>query len=192
MLNERKRIQATQRRERRKLWKAEGKCRNCGARKAESNAQRCSICIRRDAVRAVTRYYTRKESGICTKCGKNIVIDNHTMCDTCTLKHLARQHLKDTKLWTVLRSLLEKQNYQCYYTGKPLTIGDKSSALDHLNPQSRFPEQAQDPNNLCWSSWEANHMKNNYTEQEFLDEVARIYRYRNIKENIDIELASRL
>ena len=65
-----------------------------------------------------------------------------------------------------LLSLLEKQEFKCFYTGMPLVPG-KNASIDHLNPRSRYPEEESELNNIAWVDREVNRMKGNKTTSEF-------------------------
>ena len=66
------------------------------------------------------------------------------------------------KRGTDIKTLLERQNYKCAYTGLILTPAVDAS-VDHIIPLSTDAEQYNKIENLQWVHSDINRMKNNIT-----------------------------
>lgn len=94
-----------------------------------------------------------------------------------SVKHRAE---KRGQIFTILEQDLlnqyNKQNGKCYYTGEPLSldIGKKSISIDRLNSKDGYTKE-----NIVFTSWRINHMKNNDDEITFLDFCGKIWNYRH-------------
>lgn len=168
-----------------KKRKEEGKCfvRTCKKLKLDS----CKFC---DEHQKVDLLYREKrcfkliKNGLCTSCGsekhmihfKNRNIKNKH-CQTCYLKLMSITYLGTANRWKELFNVLERQNFICPYTGDKLVLGINDS-IDHILASSRYPEKKHDINNLRWVSREVNRMKYNYTPEEFINLIEKIYKYR--------------
>jgi hypothetical protein len=84
------------------------------------------------------------------------------------------------QLFTVTESDLlnqyNKQNGLCYYTGEPLSldVGNKSISIDRLDSKLGYSKE-----NVVFTSWRINNMKNNDDEAVFLEMCGKIWNYRN-------------
>jgi len=124
------------------------------------------------------------ENGLCTLCGKEPFLEcfkNKTVKNKLCLEHFLKQRANtrfhNTDLWINLLDKLKEQNYKCFYTGETLVLGINDS-VDHILAASRFPEKKYDMTNVRWVSRDINWMKDNHTDEEFMDLVEKIYKYR--------------
>jgi hypothetical protein len=67
--------------------------------------------------------------------------------------------------WKRYWSILEQQNFKCYYTGVDL-IPESNLSLDHLQPRSKGGTN--DPSNCVWCDRNINAFKNDLTAEEFI------------------------
>ncbi len=114
----------------------------------------------------------RLESGMCLDCGKEVRIGESKWCEYHWIMRLVRNRFSlkgesAQKLSAILLEKLHKQNFICYYTGLPLTVGLNAS-IEHLLPESNNPESSHDPNNLVWVRIEVNKMRSNLSFNDFL------------------------
>jgi hypothetical protein len=120
---------------------------------------------------------------LCGACGKEPPLAvfradaKHAVCESCYLKHVARERLGSKRLWPALKQQLEMQGYKCAYTGDALILGVNDSA-DHKFPISRFPEQASDATNIEWVRRDINGMKRDRTPDEFRQLLSQILEFR--------------
>lgn len=107
-----------------------------------------------------------KELGHCTKCTGERVGDT-LFCEHHWYQDRAMARLGTTIHAAALNEQMEKQEYCCYYTGKPLVIGVNAS-LDHKLSIKNHPELEHDVNNVVWCLKEINWMKSGMDDEEFL------------------------
>lgn len=115
----------------------------------------------------------RLEEGMCLDCGKEVRIGESKWCEYHWIMRLVRNRFSlkgesAQKLSAILLEKLHKQNFVCYYTGLPLTVGVNAS-IEHLLPESNNPESSHDPNNLVWIRLEVNSMRSNYSFERFVE-----------------------
>jgi len=72
-----------------------------------------------------------------------------------------------TEVAALLKNKLVDQDYKCPYTGIDLVLGTNTE-LDHKFPVSRFPELAEDLDNVEWVCSIINKAKYDRTKNEFL------------------------
>lgn len=118
------------------------------------------------------RYKERIEQKLCLDCGKEPCIGESKWCEYHWIMRLVRNRFSlkgesAQNLSNILLKKLHEQNFICYYTGLPLTVGINAS-IEHLLPQSNNPDYSHDPNNLVWVRLEINKMRNNFSFNEFL------------------------
>lgn len=122
--------------------------------------------------------------GLCTLCGKEPFLEcfkNKKVINKLCLEHYLKQRANvrfhNTGLWINLLEKLKEQNYKCFYTGQTITLGVDDS-IDHILATSRFPEKKDDVANIQWVSRDVNWMKDNFTHEEFMNLIEKIYKYR--------------
>ena len=49
--------------------------------------------------------------------------------------------------------------------------------VDHILPKGKYPEKQKDINNFVWVSRIVNRMKHNYTHEEFMNLIEKIYKH---------------
>lgn len=110
-----------------------------------------------------------KSKGLCSNCSNPIVKGSGYLCEDHWFDKAARSNgfLRDRNRGKLVKSILEKQNYTCPYTGKKLVIGTNAS-IDHKNPRLRFPEQYSLIENIEWVDTFVNNSKNTMTKEEFI------------------------
>jgi hypothetical protein len=155
--------------------------------KARNGSKRCSIC---KAVfvpgktwnqvycsekchmvglsKATGKYRTRnKKIGLCSNCSRK-TLPTSSLCEEHWYKRAARVNgLKTEDGWKLVKKLMEEQNFTCPYSGRELVLGFNAS-MDHVNPRSRFPEQAHLLENLEWIDIEVNSAKRDLTKEEYI------------------------
>lgn len=114
-----------------------------------------------------------KEQKLCTKCGKCLSVNNSVHCENCWYKHMSKKHLKTNSFSNDLKKMMQKQNYLCYYSKRPLLIGINAS-LDHIIPISKGGTNSIDNFVICDRN--VNWAKNNMTLDEFKSFISDIYR----------------
>jgi len=139
-------------------------CTSCGKNPLHSS-RHCRDCLDRFNERRRVKKETLLSNNLCTRCGKQEVIKDNTRCDVCILKHMAWNHMKDGSKWTELKSIFEKQNGICPYTGRLLQIG-VDAELDHIIPVSKGGNS--ELGNYQWVYNKVNVMKLDHMHDEFI------------------------
>jgi hypothetical protein len=142
------------------------------------------MCERRGCVneRATKRYCRDCQNKINARSNKTLVCrKKRGLCRTCTckrmqkssyclyhfMKRVAERTAHDPNLGAYLYRKFLQQNKRCYYTGDPLVLGVNAS-LDHVHPQSKYPELRKDPRNLVWTTKDLNTCKKDLDIESFL------------------------
>lgn len=162
--------------------KKKGLCLQCRKVEARPNKTLCAACQKKQTSYAMGRKEVLRKSTLCIQCGQvpplpTLVGKRSAVCEICYLKQLASNTLKNTSLWKPLRDKLASQKYKCPYTGFPLVLGDNAS-VDHIYPQSRFPQLKSDPDNFEWVDIKVNQLKRNLLPDEFMTLIRQILEYR--------------
>lgn len=118
----------------------------------------------------------KKNNGICINCPSPRLL-SQSYCKQCYLKSLSKSHLDDVNHWKELKQLFTDQHV-CPYTGVELILGDTAS-LDRVIPKSKGGKN--ELNNLQWVYQPMNIMKWNYSENNFLSLVKKVYEYRKLE-----------
>lgn len=118
----------------------------------------------------------RLKNGLCEFCKNKRLEHSNNHCEKHYLQNLSKQHLGTTKYWRELKDLLISQSYKCKYSGEELILGLNAS-IDHIKPLSKYPDEYRELENLQWVIKEINVMKKNFTEEEFLNIISKIYNY---------------
>lgn len=113
------------------------------------------------------RYRERRIVETCLKCPAPTLPDK----DVCELHYYARVAYKalgcgNEKYAKLLRQKMVDQNHLCPYTGKELILG-RNCSINHIKPKSRFPELANDIDNIEWVLTSINRQKHTKTKEEF-------------------------
>jgi hypothetical protein len=118
--------------------------------------------------KATGRYRIRnKKIGLCLNCPKK-TLPTSSLCEEHWYKRAARTNgFKKEDGWKLIKKLLKDQNFMCPYSGRELVLGFNAS-MDHINPKSRFPEQAHLLENLEWIDIEVNSAKRDLTKEEYV------------------------
>lgn len=161
--------------------KDRGKCTVCG--KDCVARGKCDECKVKGNQVIKSLRERRAANGLCRDCGQEAMLSNRTMrgqvrsdyCSMCYLKMLAKRALGAGQ-WQVLLDKLYRCDWKCVYTGKQLVLGDNLS-FDHSDPVCRFPEKANDPDNVEPVDWQVNLLKRDLTKSEFLELVGLVYHH---------------
>lgn len=110
-------------------------------------------------------YASRKELGVCIKCGASELVDNCIMCLSCWFRDKAANRAGGVQNVEALRNVWDQQKGRCYYTEEVLVPGTNAS-VDHQIPVSRGGTD--EISNLKWTTSQINVIKNNLTHDEFV------------------------
>lgn len=148
-----------------------GLCRECNSPREEQSA-RCLSCI--EVARKAQRKLRRKRTGGggCSRCKAGIPLpaqrgNKLPRCRDCYLKCVSRLNTGRSSDWEALLQKFYEQHQMCALTGEKLELG-RNAHVDHILPKSRFPELADDVDNLQWVSDIANQAKRDLTTPEFI------------------------
>ena len=90
---------------------------------------------------------------------------------------------KDKRL---ISSILEREKYRCFYTGRKITV--ENCYLDHVTPQSKAGNNSY--KNIVASCFDANSMKNDLEVNEFIrllykDDIISLQEFQELREKIE-------
>ena len=114
--------------------------------------------------------------GFCVYCN-NKAIPTLKSCFSHWLREKSSFYLGTRTRWKELLDMLESQEYKCPFTGVLLVPGDNAS-IDHIIPKSKGGTN--DIINLQWVDFKYNTIKNDMSNDEFMDYIKMLYE-RNIK-----------
>jgi hypothetical protein len=161
--------------------KEKGLCTVCG-KKPPIYGLKCEMCAERTRKSSLAHVQRLKDEGRCRRCATqegliayNEKAPSKIYCRSCYFKMIASKTVGTSKHWKILEAQFEKQNGLCAYTGEQLIIGLNDSP-DHILPVARFPEYANDPYNIEWTTVLVNFAKRDMTRDEFLAMVHQIAR----------------
>lgn len=157
-----------------------GKCRNC-LKERERVLGKQNWSIRR--IQQDVRVQEKRKNNICLHCKNKRLPNSKNYCEKHLLMAKSNEHFNDSKYWKDLKTKLENQNYECYYSGVKLILGVNTS-LDHKIPRSSNKPEAFGIDNIVWADKFINIMKNKLTDKEFLETCKTIIEYTNKKEII--------
>ena len=172
---------------RRKLWKEQGLCMECG-KERNNNTQLCNSCKAKNneynknnprTVKALmqnketTKILRKKriEKEQCPYCGKPR-FGNVIMCKKHFLMDRSRIAMKSQKYWKDIEEIFNRQEGRCYYTGIKIELGVNAS-IDHKIPRCCNKPEVYTLKNLVWCYLDINVMKNKFEHDEFID-ICRI------------------
>ena len=156
-----------------KRHKEMGLCIEC-TNKVEKGHTRCQECLKRKADWTSKKRKEAIAQGLCRYCLKESASMRSQLCKKCYLKDTSSRHFGTTKYWVNLQRLFEKQKEQCACSGVSLVLGENTE-LDHIIPTSTNGENSL--NNVQWVLDKVNRIKNNMTQDEFVDLVTKIYNW---------------
>ena len=113
------------------------------------------------------RLSRKKRNGLCRFCPQRLMRNSGSWCEKHWFMQAVNRYGFEMKEWTIAKSILEKQDYRCPYTGVLLIPGINAS-LEHRKPKSKFPHLKNDWSNIQWSHWYVNNMKQTLSEEEFM------------------------
>lgn len=112
----------------------------------------------------------RSQIGLCRQCREPIVTEFSSLCAKHFYARTATNRLGAANCVAngrLLGELFERQNHTCAYSGAPLVLG-KNATVDHILPESRYPELAKSIANLQWVDRRINTMKTTMRPDEFI------------------------
>lgn len=121
----------------------------------------------------------RIKKGVCVRCQKERPPNCLNYCEyhhieALVIRNFGRSSKKE--ITDYLYQKLHTQKYICPYTGEKLVLGINAH-VDHIYPKARFPELANNLNNLEWISKEANYAKRDLTREEFISFCKKVVIY---------------
>jgi 5-methylcytosine-specific restriction endonuclease McrA len=157
------------------IWyerKDRGICVTCNKRLA-TKTLRCDECYNRGVKNVQSKKTERLSAGLCAYCDENRITTS--LCKKHYLQFTSKNHLGSSKRYNELLEIFDNQNGICPYTGLQIILGVDSS-IDHLIPKSRGGTS--DLSNLQWVHIQANFMKQDMLESEFIKFICLIYQNR--------------
>lgn len=156
----------------------DGRCKSCVNTFSKKYREKRGKQYRIDNItKAKEQQQKRIAKGQCRHCSTNRLSNSGTLCEKHWFQYASKDHLGTMKRGNELKSLLERQNYKCAYTGLVLTPAVDAS-VDHIIALSTDAEQYNKIENLQWVHSDINRMKNNHTEEDFLKYIKLIYENR--------------
>lgn len=152
-------------------WRQSGAfvCNGCGTELPDSSYKRCARCLaynRKTYARSRSGRHERKvAAGLCVLCTGQALHPSR-YCRLHILDNTLRKYGIPKACYEAFWSLLEAQEFSCYYTGLPLVPGVNAS-LDHRTPVSRGGNRT-DIDNCVWCDRQINAFKNDLTVAEFV------------------------
>lgn len=149
--------------------KEAGLCPSCGKKPEENDGVVCGPCKKkqRDYYHSNKKRWGKgKEERKECSCCRNARFYSSKMCETHWYRDIARKYGFRNR-HEDLANLLEKQEFKCFYSGRPLVPGGNAS-IDHLHPRSKRPELESDLNNVAWVDRNVNRAKGNLSYEEFI------------------------
>jgi hypothetical protein len=161
-------ISTASKKERRRLWAEKKLCMSCGAQRDTDlvTCNKCTINVRaKNKVYVVEKRKSNAIIGLCYSCNKPH-LSNNKLCEKCYYYKASGKALKTKTRWKELQQLLIKQDFKCYYTGIPLTLGVNTS-IDHVIPTARGGSFTID--NIVWVHIDINVMKRAHSVSQFIE-----------------------
>lgn len=161
-------LNALNRRERGAQKTVAGICVHC-PEPAEPGKTLCVSCASKNTIRNATAKANRVADGVCRWCPSKATHES-TACEYHfvynLLKNWGRAPTSDEvdAVWTKL----EDQNFECFYTGRPLVPGENAS-IEHLMPRKRYPNHVWTLDNIVWCDVVMNRLKGHMVPAEVLE-----------------------
>jgi 5-methylcytosine-specific restriction endonuclease McrA len=155
---------------RREARRRNDKCGNCGAN-TEPGRPLCAQCRSRKSDKARGRRNALRSQGKCPEC-KEDMFPGTTRCETCLFKERAGRFLGSRDKWETIKGVWDRQAGICPYTGVKLDLS--TAQLDHIYP--RYHGGSSDTSNLQFVMREANKMKTDLLEHDFLRMIKLLYK----------------
>ena len=148
-----------------------GLCVCCGL-KNDGPHKKCAHCKQQESIVKKRWYEKKKRSGECLKCKQPATAKMY--CEKHWFVIIARTNFKNKINSQELKYLLEKQNYQCAITGRPLQIGINAS-IDHIIP--RASGGTDELMNLQWVDLDVNFSKSDLSLKAFIALAKEVVEY---------------
>ena len=147
----------------------EGFCFRCGKKKEPDRLDNwwCASCTEKGKVRVRNKRKSRIAEGLCIYCpipARPVVAGQY--CKEHWFTVFAADRFGDSSLGKEIKSIYEKQNGLCIYSGEPLVLG-KNASLDHKIPRCRGGTD--DIDNLQWTTRQVNLAKTDFLHEEFVE-----------------------
>jgi hypothetical protein len=156
---------------------AKGNCNLCANPKVPGKSL-CEIHLKQRQREAGVRRkeFARRyaEQGLCIACGLVPKLPEAKRCEGCYFKDVSRRHFGRNHRGDELKQLFDASGGICKYTGQKLVLG-QNTHLDHIVPRSQGGTH--DKGNLQWISSDANRLKYDHSEAEFLQIIKGIVRH---------------
>ncbi len=123
----------------------------------------CRKCLDDKKEYFKNRTLERRNAGLCVQCGYDATAGYN--CLTCWTAKYKLRYNKNIKTIELIE-LIQKQNYECYYTKLKLFPGINAS-LDHKIPISRGGTN--EISNFVWCDRLVNYAKHHMTDEEFME-----------------------
>tara|TARA_R110002051_G_scaffold175164_3_gene245212 strand:- start:604 stop:1188 length:585 start_codon:yes stop_codon:yes gene_type:complete len=147
----------------------------------DGKAYNCKDCVR---VYNKKRYVDQREHailyGLCTEFSCDAIIYfSSKLCETHYYKKTAFSRVGSSDHWNLLRDKAHEQKMLCAISGEGLIPGVNMS-LDHIKPESVYPDSKNDVNNVQWVTKWVNVAKSNLDMDDFIKRCCNIVdRYYN-------------
>lgn len=150
-----------------------------------------SLAQRKRATRKRAEISKKQNPNVCKRCYASGSMQTHrdvkySLCEPCFYKKTAQKHTGLSKNWKHLKEKLIQQEFRCPYTQRELFLGVNAS-IDHIYPQSRFPEKANELSNLEWVDRSVNETKRDRTPSEFMSLIDEIASQSIYKMSVNVE-----
>jgi predicted Rdx family selenoprotein len=130
----------------------------------------CDICKEKQRIYRQKRRNTFITNGMCDICGSETI--NGKKCHKHYLQVASKTAFGTTIHWEYLFELLKKQNFKCWYSGTPLSLGINTS-IEHKNSLAKN-SNAKIIDNVVWADLQINLCKRDLSASEFIELCKRV------------------
>ena len=119
-------------RQRRVIWKSEGRCQNCGGdEELHNHTTLCKRCADRQSENTKRLHQERLQQNLCIWCGQPALVDDQR-CNNCRRKNLNDRYQKKYGITLdIAERLLKEQDCKCLLCMKQLT--ERTFVVDHCH-----------------------------------------------------------
>ena len=110
------------------------------------------------------------------------MINSIARCEYHFLRQMLNNRLRSSSDLLIARAKekLVDQNWKCPISGRLLVLGVNAS-IDHILPKSKYPEKAQDIENIQWVDKNVNYAKYDLTQDELVQLCREIVAFADLK-----------